>query len=111
MTDEKTAPAPGTPAGAIPVPPEAVFWQALANPGVPKLYANTFSVVLHPTDIALVFGQAGAVSGMVSLTYAVAKTLADRLQQAVASYEQTVETVVTAAEALEKKFRERPPQS
>lgn len=96
--------------GAVPVPPEAIFWQALANPAIPKLYANTFSVVMHPTDVALLFGQAGNITGMVSMNYSVAKTLASKLQRAVEAYENSMEVAVPPAESLDAKFREKTPR-
>lgn len=91
----------------VTVPPEAVFWQALVNPTVPKIYANTFGVVVHPTDLAITFGQAGIIAGVVALNYSVAKTLALRLHEAIASYEETVNLEVQSAETLEKRVREK----
>jgi hypothetical protein len=109
MTDE-TKPV-GTAGIAIAVPPEAAFWQALANPTVPKIYANTFGVVIHPTDLAITFGQAGVITGIVALNYIIAKTLATKLQEAIAAYERNTGVEVLNAEVLEKRIREKPVQS
>jgi hypothetical protein len=111
MTNEKTGPVPEAPPGTVTVPAEGVFWHALMNPTVPKFYANTFSLVVHPTDLAILFGQAGIALGVVSLNYAVAKTLAARLGEAIASYEKTAGFTVPTAESLERNFRENPPKS
>lgn len=100
---------PGLP--PIAMPPEAMFWAALGNPTVPKLYANTFGIVVHPTDLALMFGQAGAIAGVVSLNYSVAKTLAAKLQEAISSYEKVTGLEVKSAEVFEKLVREKAPKS
>jgi hypothetical protein len=110
MTDETKVPsAAGV---AVQVPPEAAFWQALGSAIVPKVYANTFSIVVHPTDLALMFGQAGFPTAVVSLNYAVAKTLAGRLADAISKYERAIGNEVPNAEILEQRVREnKPPQS
>ena len=115
--DTSSAPAatpPGTvpttiPPGMVPIAPDTVFWQSLFNPAIGKFYANTFSLILHPTDLAVLFGQAGAPGGIISMNYSVAKTLAARLQDAVSQYEKSTGMQVSAAEALEQKFRDKPP--
>jgi len=103
MADESKA--VGSVAAPITLPQEAVFWQALGNPTVPKIYANTFGVIVHPTDLAITFGQAGMIAGVVSLNYSVAKTFVLRLQQAIASYEATAEINVPSADEIEKRLR------
>ena len=88
------------------MPPEAVYRQALVNPMIPKVYANTFGLIVQPTDMALLLGQAGNPVAVVTVNYSVAKTFAARLQQAIAEYEKLAQTSVPEAEALEKKYRE-----
>lgn len=105
MADEKPVPA------TIEVPPEVAYRQALANPMVPKIYANTFNLLVQPTDIALLLAQAGHPNAIISMTYPVAKTLSARLQQAVESYEKLAAVSIPEAETLEKKYRDNQPQS
>lgn len=91
---------------AIEMPPEAVYRLVLANPTIPKFYANTFGLIIQPTDLAVMLGQAGSTAAVVSMTYPVAKTLAVQLERAIANYEKLAQVSVPEAEALEKKYRE-----
>jgi hypothetical protein len=107
MTDEnrgvQNAPAS---AAKFDIPPELAFRTALASPLVPKLYANQFWTIIQPVDLAVMIGVAGQPTGIVSMSYSVAKTFAAKLQEAIAGYEKQTGTTIPAADALEAKLRE-----
>lgn len=90
---------------AVPATPEQAFRAAMGNPMVPKLYANTFTNVVSPTDVSLLFGLHGTPAAVVSLSYPVAKALSEKLAQAITEFEEKTGSKVTDAEALEKSFQ------
>jgi hypothetical protein len=89
----------------VPVTPEQAFRAALGNPIVPKVYANTFTNVVSPTDVTLLFGLHGTPSAVVSLSYPVAKALSGKLIEAIKEYEEKTGLKVPEAEMLEKGFQ------
>jgi hypothetical protein len=97
-------------AGTAPleVSPEIAFRAALANPLVPKVYANHSYTVVQTADIAFMFGFAGQPTGVVSMPYAVAKAFALKLQEAIAGYEKSTGVSIPDVTAIENKLRASP---
>jgi hypothetical protein len=87
---------------SLPVSPEQAFRNTLANPSVPKIYGNTFSVVLGSGDLAVMYGAHGIPSGVVFLSWPAAKTLAMKIAEAVKQYEEQAKVEVIDLEQLEK---------
>jgi hypothetical protein len=103
--DKKTETAPAPP--NVEVIPEVAFRAALANPLLAKVFANHFFTVTSPTDLSILFGHSGVPTGIVSMPYSMAKTLAKRLKEALDTYEGIIGAPVTDAETLESKLREK----
>jgi hypothetical protein len=75
---------------------------------VPKFYSNSFTNVVSPTDVTLLFGLHGTPATIVSLSYPVAKALSVKLSQAVSEFEEKTGSKVIEAEVLEKNFQPPP---
>jgi len=100
------ASAPPNVPNSMEVPPEVAFRQAMANPMVPKIYANMFFNYLGPNDLSIMLGNGSVPSGVLSLSYSTAKTLAKLLQQAVQQWEDAAGVVLPPTEIVEAKFTE-----
>jgi hypothetical protein len=81
------------------------------NMTIPKLYMQSFGSFVSPVDISLVVLNGGVPTGMVSLNYSVAKSLAGALANAVTQYEETMGVTVTSAETAQQSMQSRQSKS
>jgi hypothetical protein len=86
--------------------PEAAFRSALLTESVPKIYANQFWNVVQANDFAIMFGQSGVPTAVISMAYPLAKSLALRLNEAISGYEAQVGAQIPPVEVAENKLRE-----
>ena len=105
MTDVTITPATGALSLGLwptpqPVTPEQAFRMAMANPTVPKFYANTFTNFVGGVEVAVLFGIHGAPAGVVSISYPLAKALAAKLSEAVSQYEEKTHSKVADPDEL-----------
>lgn len=64
------------------------FWDAVSNPGVEKIYANSFIVVTGGDDCAIVFRMFNQPKSVVSMTLPRAKRLAESILSALQDAEE-----------------------
>ncbi|MGV3518937.1 hypothetical protein [Luteitalea sp.] len=60
---------------------------ALRDPAVPKLYGNGFVVRISSSDLSLILENSGNSVAVISMSYTLAKTLAQKLGTVVAELE------------------------
>ena len=64
------------------------FWESLDNPDVHKLYANSFTSGFSDVDCVIIFGQHNKPHVAVSLSYSVAKSVAQNILRNVKTWEE-----------------------
>lgn len=110
-TSSSTTAAPKTTPQAAPVvltqqQMQVAQVQAMLRAPVPRIYANGLATVSTPSDVSLIFLQHGAPSGILSMSYATAKTLVKDLGNAIQTFEtnsnQKVKDISDAAAELAK---------
>jgi hypothetical protein len=77
---------------------------AVSNPMVPKLYANQFTTYLGSHDVALLFGIGGVSSGVLNLSYPLAKQMAATLLEAIKNYEESTQQRVVKSSELDERL-------
>ena len=83
--------------------------QAIQRPDVPKIYANGFSVALSNADMMVVFQRYGDNPvAVVNLSYTLAKTLAQRLGQAVQEFESKIDQTILTTDRIDQAFKMPP---
>lgn len=72
--------------------------EAIANPDVPKLYANAFTIFRGNSDIGIYLNRFNQPEAILSLSYTLAKTLVEHLGTAIAELEdQTGRDIMTTS--------------
>ena len=98
MPNEKSAvqaPPPLMPAELLP--------QIMASPQIPKLYMQSFTNFASAVDITVVALNCSTPTGVITMSYETAKSLAQRLGQAIEAFERAVgRTVLNTEEAQAK---------
>ncbi len=61
---------------------------------------------MQANDFAIMFGQSGVPTAVISMAYPLAKSLAAKFTEAISRYEEQVGTVVPSIEVAENKLRE-----
>jgi hypothetical protein len=89
----------------MPTSPETALQIALGNPTIPKVYGNTFANFVGSHDVTILFGVNGVASGVLSLSYPLAKALATKLTEAITKYEAATKTVIPSADALDEDIK------
>lgn len=84
---------------------QALLQFALNNPSVPKIYANIFNGFLNPHDVTLLFTVNGVPTGVVEISYPLAKALSASLAELVSKYEELSGASVKSATELESLVR------
>jgi hypothetical protein len=95
--------APTSPAAAT--PEQAILQFAMANPGVPKIYGSSFQAFVNPLDVSVVFSVNGTPTGLVNLSYPLAKALGISMMELVQKYESLTKTTVVSAIETEITFK------
>jgi hypothetical protein len=85
--------------------------EALADPTIPKLYANSFECALGLGDIALLLKNGEKATAVLNMSHTVAKTLAIRLSELVRFLESKAGTSVMTTAEVEKALRPKKVQS
>jgi hypothetical protein len=84
------------------VTPEQAYMQfALGNPAIPKLYGNAFQVFLNPIDASVLLSVNGSATGIVHMSYPLAKALGSTLTELIMKYEAITKTTVPVATEIE----------
>ena len=86
---------------ALPVTPEQAFRNALANPSVPKVYGNGFTVAVSASDLSIMVGAQGVPVGIVSLSWPVAKALANKILDVVKQFEGATKMQIADVDQIE----------
>jgi len=83
------------------LPPEA---RALIDPAVPKIYANGFSLGMTNADTQIVLLLFGRPVAVINLSYTLVKTLLEKLQVLVKSWEDKTGQQLQTTDAIDKAF-------
>src|ERR1700733_11388574 len=78
--------------------------KALTDPAIPKIYANGFSLGLTNADTQLVLMLFGKPIAVLSLSYTLAKTMADRLSGLVKTWEEKTGNTLQTTDSIDKVF-------
>ena len=89
------------------IAPDQAMVAALGDPRVPRVYGNQFFTFMGSHDVTLLFGVNTVASGVVSLSYPLAKTLGESLTKAVADYEAQIGVKVTDTAAIEAAMKSK----
>jgi hypothetical protein len=87
------------------ISPDVAYQAAIRDPRVPRVYGNHVTTVAAVHDISLMFGVNGVPSGLVTIPYALAKTMSQNLAKVVAEYERASGLVIPDADKLEEALR------
>jgi hypothetical protein len=90
---------------AVATPEQAMLQFAMANPVVPKIYGSSFQGFLNPIDVSVLFSVNGAPTGVVHLSYPLAKALGTTMTELVEKYEALTKTNVPSAVEMETQFK------
>jgi hypothetical protein len=75
---------------------------AIDSNDVPKIYANAFGIALTNADVVIVLQRfATNPVAVVNLSYTLAKTLSQRLGQAVAEFEKLIEQDILTTDRID----------
>lgn len=92
-------------------PPKSPFTlkidKALADASVPHHYANGFTNGSSSADVVILFERAGTPVATVNMSFALAKTLAQRLGQLVIEIEGAIGTEIPSTDTIEQAFKNR----
>ena len=77
---------------------------ALGDPSVPKVYANGFSLGLTNADVQIVLKLFGRPIAVLSISYTLAKTMADKFSQLVKDWEARTGEKLQTTEMIDKAF-------
>jgi hypothetical protein len=77
---------------------------ALANPAVPKIYANGFTLGLTNADVQIVFKLFGRPILVLSLSYTLAKTMAEQFSDLVEHWEKQTGQKLQTTQTIDKAF-------
>jgi len=81
--------------------------EILHNPELPRYYANGFTTALGNSDVSLILQQHGRPVAIVHLSFVLAKTLAQKLGQAIVELETDIEISIPTTDLVEKKRLEK----
>jgi len=87
------------PASEPPVPLEAAL---AAN--APRIYANGFGVGMTNADVFIILQQFGRPTAVLSISYTLAKTLAEKLSQAMGDWEDRVGHPLATTVDIQRSF-------
>jgi light-regulated signal transduction histidine kinase (bacteriophytochrome) len=68
----------------------------------PKIYTNGFQIVMSNADIAVLFTQNGKTAGVVNMSYTVAKTLSQKVDELIKRLETKSEQTIMTTDDIGK---------
>ena len=80
---------------------------AMANAGVPKIYANGFVSILGNGDVCIVFQQNGTTAGVLNLSFTMAKSLSNKLGEVVRYLEKGSDNIIMTTEDVDKALKRK----
>jgi len=88
-----------------PIPPEALA--ALTDTSVPKIYMNGFTLGFTNADSELVLLLFGRPIAVLSFSYTLTKTLAEKLTELVNNWEEKTGHKLQTTESIEQAFKSK----
>lgn len=81
--------------------------KAIANPDVPKIYANGFVNAIGTGDVAILFKNGNSPAAVVNLSYTVAKSLAAKIGYLIAQLEEGTGNTIMISDEINKAMLEK----
>jgi len=92
--------------GDEPKDPPTLLALAIRDAGVPKLYANGFTLGLTNADTHIVLQLFGRPVAVLSLSYTLAKTLSEKLEKLVTEWEAKTGQQLATTDTIDSAFSE-----
>jgi hypothetical protein len=80
---------------------------ALGDPSVPKIYANGFSLGFTNADVQMVLKLFGRPIAVLSISYTLAKTMAEQFTSIVKAWEDKTKQTLQTTQMIDDAFRLR----
>ncbi len=91
----------------LPTSPDTI---ALADPAVPKIYANGFTLGLTNADVQIVLKLFGRPITVLSLSYTLAKTMAEQFSSLVKHWETKTGLTLQTTQTIDQAFLPQKPK-
>lgn len=76
---------------------------AISSDDIPKIYANGFANFQGNADMGIIFQCNGKPTSVVNLSFTLAKTLAEKINQMVLDFEETTNTEILTTLVIDEK--------
>ena len=76
----------------------------IENEDVPKIYANSFACFQGNADMGIVLQQNGQPTAVINLSFTLAKTLAEKLNQMLLEFEDTTNNQIMTTTMIDAKI-------
>jgi hypothetical protein len=92
---------PNETATAVVTPEQAQLQFVLANPSIPKIYTNACQGYLNSHDVTLLCNVNGVPTGLIEMSYPMAKAMAALLTELTSKYEDLTKAKIPSAADLD----------
>ncbi len=87
-----------------PIPKVLDLGKILASEDVPKIYANSFACFQSNADVGVLFQQNGQPTAVLNLSFTLAKTLAEKLNQILVDFEDKTGNKIMTTTIIDEKI-------